>query len=154
MALKFVEQLRWRRLSVCVMSVYVCTGLWFPSEPAVWPTVWGQRPVQWNSAEEVGTGFQVGCADLTVCNCISVGHFTCEIITWKLVCKSLIYFISCTFIHHFMKLNKCLKLCILRCFCQKYRVVQGEDSAVLTGQNSSVSCSIQNIFIVRPVQWP
>lgn len=40
--------------------LYVWTGLWFSSEPAVWPVVWGQRPVQRNSAEEVGTGFQVG----------------------------------------------------------------------------------------------
>lgn len=50
-----------------LLRVYVFTGLWFPSESPVWPAVWGQRPVQWNSTEEVVAGFQVSCADIYLC---------------------------------------------------------------------------------------
>lgn len=38
----------------------MCAGLWFPSKPTLWLTVWSQRPVQWDSTEEVVAGFQVG----------------------------------------------------------------------------------------------
>lgn len=44
------------------MVACIPTGLWFPSESAVWPAIWGQRPVQRNIVEEVGAGFQVGFA--------------------------------------------------------------------------------------------
>lgn len=38
----------------------MCEGLWFSCEPTLWLALWSQRPVQWDSAEEVGSGFQVG----------------------------------------------------------------------------------------------
>lgn len=59
--------------------LYVCEGLWFSSEPTLWLALWGQRPVQRDSAEEVGCGFQVGFIRFafteTVSACLGRGIF-------------------------------------------------------------------------------